>query len=68
LSTRKRKPAIGCGARARGRTLGHALYSDRSQIAIRMLTRATPLPTMSLRNRIERRSRFVTRCDQRIGA
>jgi 23S rRNA (cytosine1962-C5)-methyltransferase len=39
---------------ARGRTLGHALYSDRSQIAIRMLTRGeAPADDQLVRSRIE---------------
>ena len=38
----------------RGRTLGHALYSDRSQIAIRMLTRGDAAADDELvRRRIE---------------
>jgi 23S rRNA (cytosine1962-C5)-methyltransferase len=43
----------------RGRTLGHALYSDRSQIAIRMLTRGDAAADDALlRNRIERAIAF----------
>ncbi len=38
----------------RGRVLGHALYSDRSQIALRLLTREDDLPATLWRDRLER--------------
>ena len=43
----------------RKRTLGHALYSDRSQISLRMLTRGeAPFDESILRARLERAIRF----------
>lgn len=44
----------------RGRTLGHAFYSDRSQIALRMLTRGDDAPADDalIRRRIEAALRF----------
>ncbi len=43
----------------RGATLGHALYSDRSQIALRVLTRGEAVPGASFwRDRVERALRF----------
>ena len=50
------RPATSCTVRSpRGRTLGSALFSDRSQIALRMLTlRRAAVPTTALiRRRIE---------------
>lgn len=38
----------------RGRRLGHALYSDRSQIALRLLTREEEAPATLWRERIQR--------------
>lgn len=42
----------------RGRTLGHALHSDRSQIALRLLTRDEQLPATLWRDRLERAIAF----------
>ena len=47
---------------ARGRTLGYALYSDRSQIAVRMLTLGDhPADDALMRRGSRRRSRFASR-------
>jgi 23S rRNA (cytosine1962-C5)-methyltransferase len=44
---------------SRGRTVGHALYSDRSEIAIRMLTRGTEAADLALwRDRLRRAIAF----------
>jgi 23S rRNA (cytosine1962-C5)-methyltransferase len=46
-------------AGSRGRPLGHALYSDRSEIALRMLTHGTEPPGRDLwRSRLEQAIRF----------
>lgn len=48
----------------RGRTLGQALYSDRSQIAVRLLTRdETPIDASFWRARLEAAVRFRERLD-----
>ena len=44
---------------SRGRTVGHALYSDRSEIALRMLTRAQAAPAAALwRDRLQQAARY----------
>src|SRR5258708_31617742 len=52
----------------RGRTLGHAFYSDRSQIALRILTRGDePADDALVRRRIEEAIAFRRSEERRVG-